>query len=94
MRFLTGQDRTPIFAGQVLLDWTESGLAFLNNLTTGLGTCHRNPHYEVTIIMNDFSCFWFTCTFLRYRKVQAQYNLQLPLQQWSAGHVYFLLLSS
>ena len=26
MNFLTGQDRTPKFAGQVLPDWTESGL--------------------------------------------------------------------
>ena len=25
MSFLTGQDRTPKFAGQVLPDWTESG---------------------------------------------------------------------
>ena len=32
MSFLTGQDRTPKFAGQVLPDWTESGLIFLNIL--------------------------------------------------------------
>ena len=30
MSFLTGQDRTPKFAGQVLPDRTESGLIFLN----------------------------------------------------------------
>ena len=34
MSFLTGQDRTPKFAGQVLPDWTESGLIFLNILPT------------------------------------------------------------
>ena len=34
MSFLTGQDRTPKFAGQVLPDWTESGLTFLNILPT------------------------------------------------------------
>jgi hypothetical protein len=30
MSFLTGQDRTPKFAGQVLLDPTEFGLISLN----------------------------------------------------------------
>ena len=30
--FLTGQDRTPKFAGQVMLDQTESGLIFVNIL--------------------------------------------------------------
>ena len=34
MSFLTGQDRTPKFAGQVLPDRTESGLIFLNILPT------------------------------------------------------------
>ena len=34
MSFLTGQDRTPKFAEQVLPDWTESGLIFLNILPT------------------------------------------------------------
>ena len=29
MSFMTGQDRTPEFAGQVLPDRTESGLIFL-----------------------------------------------------------------
>ena len=32
MSFLTGQDRTPKFAGQVLPDRTESGLIFLDIL--------------------------------------------------------------
>ena len=32
MSFLTGQDRTPEFAGQVLPDRTESGLMFLDIL--------------------------------------------------------------
>ena len=32
MFFLTGQDRTPKFAGQVLPDRTESGLIFLDIL--------------------------------------------------------------
>ena len=32
MSFLTGQDRTPKFAGQVLPDRTESGLIFSNIL--------------------------------------------------------------
>ena len=32
MSFLTGQDRTPKFAGQVLLDQTESGPIFLHIL--------------------------------------------------------------
>ena len=32
MSFLTGQDRTPKFAGQVLPDRTKSGLTFLNIL--------------------------------------------------------------
>ena len=34
MSFLTGQDRTPKFAGQVLPDRTKSGLIFLNILHT------------------------------------------------------------
>ena len=34
MSFLTGQDRTPKFAGQVLPDRTESRLIFLNVLPT------------------------------------------------------------
>ena len=34
MSFLTGQDLTPKFAGQVLPDQTESGLMFLNISTT------------------------------------------------------------
>ena len=33
MSFLTGQDRTPKFAGQVLPDRTESGLLFLKHFT-------------------------------------------------------------
>ena len=32
MSLLTGQDQTPKFAGQVLLDRTEFGLMFLNIL--------------------------------------------------------------
>jgi hypothetical protein len=32
MSFMTGQDRTPKFAGQVLPDRTESGLIFLTSL--------------------------------------------------------------
>ena len=34
MSFLTGQDRTPKFAGQVLPDRTESGLLFISILPT------------------------------------------------------------
>ena len=34
MSFLTGQDRTPKFAGQVLPDRTESGLILLNIFPT------------------------------------------------------------
>jgi len=34
LSFLTGQNRTPKFAGQVLQDRTESGLIFLNILPT------------------------------------------------------------
>ena len=34
MSFLTGQDRTPNFAGQVLRDRTKSGLIFLMILPT------------------------------------------------------------
>ena len=34
MSFLTGQDRTPKFAGQILPDRTESGLISLNILPT------------------------------------------------------------
>ena len=37
MSFLTGQDRTPKFAGQVLPDRTISGLIFLNILPTKYG---------------------------------------------------------
>ena len=37
MSFLTGQDRTPKFAGQVLPDRTKSGLIFLNILPTKYG---------------------------------------------------------
>ena len=34
MSFLTGQDRTPKFAGRVLPDRTESGLLFISILPT------------------------------------------------------------
>ena len=37
MSFLTGQDRTPKFAGQVPPDRTESGLISLNILPTKYG---------------------------------------------------------
>ena len=37
MSFLTGQDRTPKFAGQVLPDRTESGLIFLTFYLTSIG---------------------------------------------------------
>jgi hypothetical protein len=37
MSFLTGQDGTPKFAGQVLPDGTESGLTFLNILLPNTG---------------------------------------------------------
>ena len=37
MSFLTGQDRTPKFAGQVLPDWTESGHTFLTFYLTSMG---------------------------------------------------------
>jgi hypothetical protein len=37
MSFLTGQDRTPKFAGQVLPDRTESGLIFLTFYLTSMG---------------------------------------------------------
>ena len=37
MSFLTGQDRTPKFAGQVLPDRTESGLIFLTFYITSMG---------------------------------------------------------
>ena len=32
LSFLTVQDQTPKIAGQILRDWTESGLIFLNIL--------------------------------------------------------------
>ena len=35
--FLTGQDRTPKFAGQVLPDRSESGLIFLTFYLTSMG---------------------------------------------------------
>jgi hypothetical protein len=37
MRFLSGQDRTPKFAGQVLPDRTESGLIFLTFYLISIG---------------------------------------------------------
>ena len=37
MSFLTGQDGTPKFAGQVLPDRTESGLIFLTIYLTSMG---------------------------------------------------------
>ena len=37
MSFLTRQDRTPKLAGQVLPDWTESGLIFLTFYLTSMG---------------------------------------------------------
>ena len=37
MSFLTGQDWTPKFAGQVLPDRTESGLIFLTFYLTSMG---------------------------------------------------------
>ena len=43
MSFLTGQDWTPKFAGQVLPDPTESGLIFLNSLPT---------KYRLSILIN------------------------------------------
>ena len=36
MSFLTGQDRTPKFVGQVQPDWTESGLIFLTFYLTSI----------------------------------------------------------
>ena len=42
MSFLTGQDRTPKFARQVLPDRTKSGLIFLNILHT---------KYELSILL-------------------------------------------
>jgi hypothetical protein len=37
MSFLTGQDWTAKFAGQVQPDWTESGLIFLTFYLTSMG---------------------------------------------------------
>ena len=45
MSFLTGQDRTPKFAGQVLPDRTESGLMFLTFYLTSMG--YQFSYYEV-----------------------------------------------
>ena len=42
MSFLTGQDRTPKFAKQVLPDQTNSGLTFLNILLQK----NRRKNYE------------------------------------------------
>ena len=50
MSFLTGQDRTPKFAGQVLPDRTKSGLTFLNILL------HKNTrkNYEKKNLKKNF----------------------------------------
>ena len=50
MSFLTGQDRTPKFAGQVLPDRTKSGLTFLNILL------HKNKrkNYEKKNLKKNF----------------------------------------
>ena len=45
MSFLTGQDRTPKFAGQVLPDRTKSGLTFLNIYSIN---CNENVRPNVT----------------------------------------------
>ena len=42
MSFLTGQDRTTKFAGQVLQDQTESGLQFLKHFTCLAGDISSN----------------------------------------------------
>jgi hypothetical protein len=52
MSFLTGQDRTPKFAGQVLPDRTESGLIFLTFYLTSMGyqfTYDKVPGYKFGI---------------------------------------------
>ena len=50
MSFLTGQDRTPKFARQVLPDRTKSGLTFLNILL------HKNTrkNYEKNYLKKNF----------------------------------------
>ena len=45
MSFLTGQDRTPNFAGQVLPDRTESGLLFLNHFTGDISSQKISSQY-------------------------------------------------
>ena len=42
MSYLTGQERTPKFARQVLPDWTKSGLIFLNILHLQITEFHWN----------------------------------------------------
>ena len=51
MSFLTGQDRTPKFAGQVLPDRTESGLLFLKHFTGDISSHKisgvKNAHRQI-----------------------------------------------
>ena len=55
MSFLTGQDRTPKFAGQVLPDRTKSGLTFLNILLHKKTT----KNYEKKILKKKIKKIFF-----------------------------------
>ena len=53
MTFLTRQDRTPKFEGQVLPDLTESGLIFSNILTTDKVPGHKGK--EIVWFLDSLS---------------------------------------
>jgi hypothetical protein len=61
MSFLTGQDRTPKFAGQVLPDQTESGLIFLTFYLTSIGyqfsVYDKVPGYKFGIKNQNWDVF-------------------------------------
>jgi hypothetical protein len=50
MSFLTGQDRTPKFARQVLPDRTESGLILLNVLPTKYNS-HKIGYMDTNLVL-------------------------------------------
>ena len=62
MSFLTGQDRTLKFAGQVLPDRTESGLIFLTFYLTSMGyqfSYYKVPGHKFGVKNLNWEVFFF-----------------------------------
>ena len=61
MSFLTGQDRTPKFVGQVQPDWTESGLIFLTFYLTSISyqfSYDKIPGHKFSIKKSILGNIW------------------------------------